>query len=774
MLISYSGQAIGGKADEETSQDLILPVDARSDRLDQTGWSLPDALDAIACKGENPVLVWLDTSLSGRGRPALDDRGRRDSSRTWLARMTRWPLVSAWIASSDRAIPALEKQGRSPFLSAATAAMGTRDRPGNLMGAVAKLNRDPALASQGFLVTGGLGPSASLWPKMMAESVDPPSELVLQHGHSDRITAIAFSADRSMMVTASMDSTIRVWRMSDRVLLRILTAHAIGVTALSLSPDATRLASGDGSGRVLLWSMLDFTPTRPSGPSPHDRGIAKLQFLSDGSGFAALDLGGKAVLWKPEARSLRSTVLSSSATALATGDDVVAVAGPWGDDTPSIRIFDRAGAEIRRLAGPGGTVVAEALTIRDGRIAAGDRNGKLGIWKIDDGSVVKTFTMRAIETVVLGRDVAWATSDRSLARIPFGEALPSIRNANDGIQQVVTSDDGLYVALCTKTGEIFLGDGDGQHPTRPMPGEKPTATRHATVLAMTREAFTLVAGDQDGGIRLGWSGPHPWRIAPHRGKIDALSASPDGRYLLQIDHDRSARVWDLRDGRALRSIPGRWRSAAFLPDGSAIAMTRIDGEIVLIDAATHAARNTRFDLPAGDDGKVRPRDFGPIQVSPDGRYLLSGSALGPRALLWPIAGGPPRKAILGHEEPISAVDFSRDSSLWLTASLDGSVQVGEVEKDAPRWTLRAEDGAQPDADPSVTSADSGRGGRRRSSRATATAASSCGPCSPTARLGPSASASSTARPAPSRSPGTARTSSRPGSTRRCAFGTSPA
>ena len=435
VLISYSGQAVGGKADDSASPDVLLPIDARAADLQRTGWSLPDALDPIAQRGENPILVWLDTSLWGRGRPALPFDGRRTSAARLMAQVTRWPLVSAWIASNDRAIePLANQRSRGRFLASVTMAMGDADRPANLATALSRLDRDPAVASAGFRLSGGLGPSASLWPKQRDEAVEPASELLLQHGHSDRITAVAFSSDGSRMISASMDSTIRVWRTSDRVLLRTLPAHLIGVTALSLSPDATWLASGDGSGRVLLWSMVDFIPRRAAGPPVHDRGLAKIAFLPDSCNFASLDLGGKVVLWKARAKSIEPTILAPDATAIASGEDGVAVAARWGEETPTIRILDATGAETHRFAGPGGDVFAEALAIRDGRIAAGDRRGNFGIWTISDGSPVKSFTTRPIDAIRLESEVAWVISGRTLAKIPVADAAPSLRLTEAAIE----------------------------------------------------------------------------------------------------------------------------------------------------------------------------------------------------------------------------------------------------------------------------------------------------------------------------------------------------
>ena len=292
---------------------------------------------------------------------------------------------------------------------------------------------------------GGLGPSGSLWPKALAAAVPPPSELLLQRGHADRVTALAFSADGATMVSASDDSTLRVWRTADRVLLRVLPSHLVGVTALSLSPDATMLASGDGTGSVILWRLSDLVPLRHLGPPPHDRGIARLEFLQDGSGFAALDLGGKAVLWTLAGEGLKTIPLSDSATAIAAGEDVVVLAGPAQENAKTIRVVSRDGKPLRSFDGPGGLVTVNALAVRGDRVAAGNRTGGVGVWAMKDGERLQAFGVGApVDFIAFSEHAILAGAGRDVWCVWKSQALPPTSVALPGpIARIAVSADGL-------------------------------------------------------------------------------------------------------------------------------------------------------------------------------------------------------------------------------------------------------------------------------------------------------------------------------------------
>ena len=519
---------------------------------------------------------------------------------------------------------------------------------------------------------------------------------------------LAFSADGATMISASMDSTIKVWRTEDRVLLRTLPAHTIGVTALALGPDGSKAASGDGQGRVILWDLIGLRPSRFLGPSPHDRGIAKLTYLADGSGFASLDLGGRAVAWTVEEGRITPRKLAEGTTAIAAGRDIFAVAGGDVETPGAIRLFRRDGPFLRSLSGPGGFVAPDALAIRGDRIAAGDRSGAFGIWNLADGDVrTRTQANEPIDIVGLTDRVAVAASGTSALVLWSDRAIPPASLELGGrAGRVVLTEDGKLVAAATTSGAISAFDLSDPKVIARVDLEAGAGAAPSTVLAISPRG-RMVSGDQDGGIRF-WEWPGGkavGRIAPHRGKIDTLAVSPDGRHLTQIDHDRGARIWDLRDGRDFLTIRGRWASVAFLPDNQTLAMTDHDGAVRLVDLATTKIKDAAFDPPGRDGGNAATAwGFESLATSPDGKRIAGGSPQGPVACVWPAGGGAPSLTIRDHEDAISVVGFADDSKHLLTASRDGVTKIRAIEADGPLWELIVEAGDSEDADPAVTAA----------------------------------------------------------------------
>lgn len=79
------------------------------------------------------------------------------------------------------------------------------------------------------------------------------------HGHTDRITSVAWSANGKYIASGSLDKTVQVWASNPAEHLQphIFRGHTSGVLAVTWSPDSSRIASGGMDKTVQVWDALN-------------------------------------------------------------------------------------------------------------------------------------------------------------------------------------------------------------------------------------------------------------------------------------------------------------------------------------------------------------------------------------------------------------------------------------------------------------------------------------------------------------------------------------
>jgi WD40 repeat protein len=701
VLIYFAGQAFakGPKPGVPAGRVYLLPIDARGADVPSTGWSLDDALDRAKKLAERRarVVIWLDTSPLGRGKSGLPAEKGAPSGEDWLRALTRWPGVTAWLAADGRRAP-----DPGAFVAPLLKALGAPERAHNLPGTLRGVLGDPTLAKQGFRTMGGVGPGVSLWSggALVVEEAEP--ELIAQAGHGDRVTSVLVSADNRLAITASRDSTVRVWGLADRSLVRVLSDPLVGVEALALDRDGTVLMAGDGVGRLIGWDMTFDRPKPFYGPTEHAKGIVDLAFLPEGKLFVSRDRSRRAILWDASGGALRKVrdlvdrpldLLATAARPDPAAPALVAAVVTGTKGAGSLFGFDAAGKRLEaKYPAPDGRITALDLTDDGRRLVAGDIDGRVLVLDLPAGSIAWRGQFEGpIRLAKFSKAGPLLVADSKNLRLvealpgrptlalvdPKGAPIPG------EVDRATFSPDGRWLAVCTS-------DIEGRPllwrltpPDLAVPVALPSGESDAGLApAFTADGRALLVGDASGGVRI-WGldevggGPKATlrpSIMPARGKVATLAPSASGRYLLEITkQDDVALVWDFEEGRGCKPLPGSWVAGAFLPNESRLALLRRadeGGDVVLFDRSKGEVLPIRFEHPPN-------AAFGRLAVSKSGKWVAAATleSQRPLACVWQVADGKLVHVARDHDDGLTGVDFSRDEKFLLTASADGSAKL---------------------------------------------------------------------------------------------------
>jgi WD40 repeat protein len=105
-----------------------------------------------------------------------------------------------------------------------------------------------ALSADGkHLVTGSFDKTAILWEAFSGK------KLQTAQGHTDWVKSVAFSADGRQVITGSLDGTAILWEVRTGQPRLVFRGHSTGVTSVALSANGRHLWTGSKDGSTRLW-----------------------------------------------------------------------------------------------------------------------------------------------------------------------------------------------------------------------------------------------------------------------------------------------------------------------------------------------------------------------------------------------------------------------------------------------------------------------------------------------------------------------------------------
>jgi len=283
-----------------------------------------------------------------------------------------------------------------------------------------------------------------------------------------------FATSRTGPVVSHEDGTVSYWPVNSERHWATTLAEPRRITALAFEPGApSRIHVADSSGSIAVWSP------GASAPKPVAQLGSSILALSitAGNNYVALTKSGTLHRWsvshQPQAGQRRRC--DSSQAGLPPSSDVLVASCPervrgW-YSTTTLAVARAGTIELTGRASQGlaaDSVSALALDGAGRRLVAGDNDGKVMVWNLDNGST-KPVLLRGLQGL--------------------------------NVESVAISPSGQWIAAgVERHGKIGLWGADGQlSPLLACPGH------HVEVLGFSPDSERLVAGCSDGSV-------HAWAI----------------------------------------------------------------------------------------------------------------------------------------------------------------------------------------------------------------------------------------------------------------------
>jgi WD40 repeat protein len=497
-------------------------------------------------------------------------------------------------------------------------------------------------------------------------------------GHRGGGLRVAFSHSGDLLFSRDFFGTMRVWQISTG---KELLTFPVGITDGNqrlgpCRPDNPLLACDIQGTRMQLMEVAPGHEYQTLvHPLERDVGVYfhSLAISPDGR-LVAVGMSSGFGIWDVVSRTQMAFVPTGSTTlafeasgALITHGDIGLLRWPIRPIVGGLKV----GPPQRLFSGKWGWVSEIALS-RDNRLLAVTQETRAALLRLDRaGQVVFLEPHPGMVTVAISPDGKWVAT----GSLPTGGASVKVWNAENGhlIKEFFTglcpvvrfSPNGKWLAICKDQGRHAKESGGHLY-------EVGTWTKGPTSfdgeVAFSPGSDLLAVTDRLGIIRLldPETGKELARLEdPNRDRAWALTFSADGTRLASMANDsQSIHVWDLRAiRRQLVKMGLDWERPPYPDEQTTKPSTALHleidyGNLLALSGHTEPVRSVTF--------------------SRDGRQALSAS-LDRTLRLWDLEKGKEIRQFMGHTDRIWGAALSPDGRRAVSASGDKSMRLWNVE-----------------------------------------------------------------------------------------------
>jgi WD40 repeat protein len=473
-------------------------------------------------------------------------------------------------------------------------------------------------------------------------------------------------------------------KTSGQLALVMQTGHFEMINRIAYSPDGRLLATGSKDSTLKLWDSDGLELRTIAGTRKEGRALV---FTPDGKSLLSDGAKGKSILCDINTgeiiRSFEgySPALSRDGKLLATRD------------SSFILVFQvETGEKLYELRTQ--TLSMNALALSpDGKLLAGPEDKGTGIWQLNTKRLLITITQAAASLSFSGdgKQLLICGTDGTVKLWDVETGVEVERFTTD---QAKYEDNIFYTAAFSPDSQtVATGSLYGVQLWSPVTGEMlrdfndETTVYRVDAVTYSPDGKFIAGGELSGAVRV-WdkaSGAIVRRMGTKPKEVGAISLSPDGRLL--ACQTRATVIYDLRAGTKLRSHPGYGRTLQFSPDGK--SLVRASGKIEFFDV------NSGQPLPLPTKGvSAKTQDLIAYETafSPDGRLLIKVAGMTGKdastVIVIDATSLQELRVLAGHTDRVQGLAFAADSKTAASGSDDNTIKVWDASTGKNIATLR--------------------------------------------------------------------------------------
>ena len=523
-------------------------------------------------------------------------------------------------------------------------------------------------------------------------------------GHTAPVRAVDFSRDGKTLISASDDRTVKIWQRDGEPalktgfpsvapgeprrgkLLRTLTGHNAPIWVVKFSPDGQLIVSASLDNTIKLWKRDGQLLKTLKG---HKGGVLGVAFSPDSQIFVSVSLDNTLKFWRRSGQLLKTIQNAGDNNKVTFSPDGQIIASSSSNNT--VKLWTKEGTLLKTFPGHTAVVTGVAFSPDGQMVASSSQDKTIKIWHIS-GSELTTF--RGHSAPVWG--LAWSPDGSFIASAGTDNVVKLWQSQNPLQTTITAHQNGIYGVDISSDSTTIATAGAGQDNTVKLWDRQgkllATFVGHTAPVIyvdISPDGKLIASGSFDGIVKL-WQrdGTLVRTFNGFKAMVTSVVFSPDGTILAASSQDDTVKLWKIDGEPALKtgfpsvapgeplrgtliktltgSGKGLWRGA-FSPDGTRVAVGSGDGTVKLWKLDGTLERS----FPA------HSATVWVVAFSPQGNTLASGSADG-TIKLWKL-DGTRLKTLTGHRAPVWGISFSPDGKTIASASVDNQVKLWKLD-----------------------------------------------------------------------------------------------